>query len=39
MGGTVSVPSDYCTVSHIIVTSPQVGWLFFKGRAKRPYLH
>src|ERR1700676_5058076 len=28
----------YCTVSHIMVTSPQVSWLFFKARAKRPYL-
>jgi hypothetical protein len=25
-----------CTVSHIVVTSPQVSWLFFKARAKRP---
>jgi ring-1,2-phenylacetyl-CoA epoxidase subunit PaaA len=27
-----------CTVSHIVVMSPQVSWLFFKARAKRPYL-
>src|SRR5271157_3581589 len=27
-----------CTVSHIMVTSPAVSWLFFKARAKRPYL-
>ncbi len=26
------------TVSHIMVMSPQVSWLFFKARAKRPYL-
>ena len=28
----------YCTVSHIMVMSPQVSWLFFKARMKRPYL-
>src|SRR5271165_1536810 len=28
----------WCTVSHIMVMSPQVSWLFFKARAKRPYL-
>jgi hypothetical protein len=26
-----------CTVSHIIVMSPQVSWLFLKARAMRPY--
>ena len=26
-------PQHQCTVSHIIVTSPQGGWLFFKARA------
>ena len=28
-----------CTVSHIMVTSPLISWLFFKARAKRPYLN
>jgi len=27
-----------CIVSHIMVVSPQVSWLFFKARAKCPYL-
>jgi len=40
---SIHMPATYetmhqCTVSHIIVTSPQVSWLFFKARAKRPYL-
>jgi hypothetical protein len=30
--------SGECTVSRIMVTSPAVSWLFFKARAKHPYL-
>gem|GEM_PF-3065263 len=29
---------NQCTVSHIMVMSPQVSWLFFEARAKHPYL-
>ena len=27
------ITNPWCTVSHIMVTSPPVGWLFFKARA------
>jgi hypothetical protein len=35
---TFGYSSHWCTVSQIMVASPAVSWLFFKARAKRPYL-